>query len=371
MSDRRLILKPFVTAVVMAIGLSVCLAKGVATAPQGNAARAAALPVPISPPPPATDEWLTWGYDQQRTSWNRAEKVLGKSNVGQLTLKWKTVIPTAPREVVLSTMTTPLVATVTTPQGPVRRVFVVGSDNTVYAVDARTGAISWQRQFPNSATPVDLLSGKPVAPDYRCPSTQNATPVIDSAAGIIYVSTNDGKLRGLSVVDGEDRMPAIEFTNQFARNWSLNLIDGVIYSPTARGCLNIPSHFTALDLKDPARRRQEFFTGTGVPAGAWGRGGIIRGLKFLYAQTADGPYDPAAGKFGNTVIAFSFKDLRLLDTYTAENWEYLNAKDLDLSSANAAVFPFQGRTLVASVGKESVVSLLDGDNLGGTNHQTP
>ena len=185
------------------------------------------------------------------------------------------------------------------------------------------------------------------------------------------MSTSDGKLRGLSLVNGEDRMPAMDFTHPFARNWSLNLIDGVIYSPTARGCLNIPSHFTAMDLKDPAQRRPEFFTGPGVPAGAWGRGGIVRGPKYLYTQTADGPYDPAAGKFGNTVIALTFKDLRLVDTYTPENWQYLNAKDLDLSSANAVVFPFQGKTIVASVGKESVISLLDADNLGGANHQTP
>jgi len=71
------------------------------------------------------------------------------------------------------------------------------------------------------------------------------------------------------------------------------------------------------------------------------------------------------------VLAFTPKDLRLVDSYTPENWEYLNAKDLDLSSANAVAFAFQRKTIVASVGKESVVSLLDGDNLGGSRHQTP
>jgi hypothetical protein len=220
-------------------------------------------------------------------------------------------------------------------------------------------------------TPKDLLSGRPVAPDYRCPSTQNATPVIDKEAGIIYVSTSDGKLRGLSLLNGEDRMPATDFTQPFARNWSLNLIDGVIYSPTARGCLSIPSHFTSLDLKDPAQRRVEYFTGTGVPAGAWGRGGLVRGPKYVYAQTADGPYDPAAGKFGNSVLALTSKDLRLVDSFTAENYEYLNKKDLDLASASPVIFPFQKWNLVASVGKESVVSLLDADNLGGAGHHSP
>jgi len=381
MSERRLVSKSFLATAGLAIGLSLSLASAFAAAPQSAAApQGAAAPpnakaVSVDPIPPvvtvAADQWLTWGYDQERSLWNRAEKILNKSNVGQLTLKWKSQIPVAPIEEVLSTLTAPLVATVDTPQGPVTRVFTVASDNTVYAVDAETGKISWQRPFPFNETPTDLISGKPVKPDYRCPGTQNATPVIDNEAGIIYVSTNDGKLRGLSLVNGEDRMPAADFTHPFARNWSLNLIDGVIYSPTARGCFNIPSHLTALDLKDPARRRQEFFTGTGVPAGTWARGGISRGPKYLYVQTADGPYDPAGGKFGNTVLALSFKNLRLVDTYTPENWHYLNAKDLDLSSAGAVVFPFRGKNLVASVGKESLVTLLDADDLGGPNHQTP
>ncbi|MEQ1908732.1 MAG: PQQ-binding-like beta-propeller repeat protein [Vicinamibacterales bacterium] len=356
MGKRRRVSKPSLSALGVALVFSILMAAGAATAPQ----RAATSPVAGAP----TNEWLTWGYDQERTLWNQAETALNKDNVARLSLKWKTQIPTPAREEVLATLTTPLVAKVDTPQGLATRVFVVGSDDTVFAVDAANGAISWQRRFPNTMTPS-------VAPDYRCPSTQNATPVIDKETGTIYVSTSDGKLRGLSLVNGDDRMPPIDFTNVFARNWSLNLIDGVIYSPTARGCLGIPSHLTSVDLKDPARRKREFFTSPGGPSGAWGRGGIVRGPKYIYVQTADGPYDPGAGKFGNSVLALTFEDLRLADSYTPENWEYLNAKDLDLSSANAVAFPFQGRTIVASVGKESVVSLLDGENLGGKNHQTP
>jgi hypothetical protein len=312
----------------------------------------------------AQNEWLTWGYDQQRTGWNQSETTLTKENVSQLELKWKSQLSTPPKEVVLSTLTAPLVASVNTPQGQVTRVFVVGSDNTVYAIDSETGKVSWQKRIPNTLT-------SPRAPDYRCPNTQNATPVIDKQTGIMYVSTSDGKLRGLSLLDGEDRMPPTDFTAPFSRNWSLNLIDGVIYSPTARGCAGILTHFTAMDLKDPARRTVEFYTGNGIPAGAWGRGGLVRGPKGIYAQTADGPYDPAAGSFGNTVMALSLKNFRLLDTYTPANWEYLNKTDLDLGSVSPVIFPFQKWTLVASVGKESAISLLDADNLGGADHHTP
>src|SRR5215471_3947742 len=174
----RLISRPFLTALGLALVLCLSSATDFAVAPESVA---------------ATNDWLTWGYDQERTLWNRAETVLNKDNVGQLTLKWKTQIPTTPREVVLSTLTAPLVATVNTPQGPATRVFVVGSDNTVFAVDAQTGSINWQRPFPHTGTPQDVLSGRPVTPDYRCPGTQNATPVIDKDAGVIYVSTSDGK----------------------------------------------------------------------------------------------------------------------------------------------------------------------------------
>ena len=195
----------------------------------------------------AQSEWLTWGYDQQRTGWNQSERVLTRDNVSQLEVKWKAQLSTPPKEEVLSTLTAPLVASVNGAQGPLTRVFVVGSDDTVYAINSDTGEVAWQRRFPNTLT-------APTRPDYRCPNTQNATPVIDKAAGIIYVSMSDGKLRGLSLVDGKDRMPPADFTTPFARNWSLNLIDGVVYSPTARGCANTPTRFTALDLKDPARR---------------------------------------------------------------------------------------------------------------------
>lgn len=312
----------------------------------------------------AQSEWLTWGHDQQRSGWNQSETTLTKENVSRLELKWKSQLATSPAELVLSTLTAPLVAAVAGPQGTSTRVFIAGSDNTVYAIDSETGEVAWQKRFPNTMTPKQ-------ATNYQCSNTQNATPVIDKDAGIIYVSTSDGKLRGLSLANGDERMAPVDFTSPFSRNWSLNLIDGVIYSSTGRGCGGAMAHFIALDLKDPAHHVVEYYTSGGRPAGAWGRGGLILGPKGIYAQTADGPYDPASGKFAHSVMAMSLKNFRLLDSYTPANWKYLEEKDLDIASANPAIFPFQKWTLVASAGKESTIYLLDADNLGGADHQTP
>src|SRR6202162_5597053 len=336
MGGCRFISKPLVKALGFAVSLTFFLVPRLAT---------------------GQNEWLTWGHDPERTGSNPDEKILNKDNVSQLEVKWTAQISTAPKEYILSTMTAPVVATVNTPQGPAARVFVVGSDNTLFAIDAAPGKIAWQKEKPNTMK-------EPKQGDYRCPNTQNATPVIDKEAGIIYVSTSDGKLRGFSILDGEDRIPPFNFTDPFARNWSLNLIDGVIYSPTARGCLNMQSHFTALDLKDSVRHPLEYYTNTGITSGAWGRGGLVRGPKGILAQTADGPYDPASGKFGNSIVSLAPKNLRLQASFTPANWDYLNKDDLDLGSGNPVVFQFQKQTLAAVVGKESVIYLLDAHNLG-------
>ena len=340
MGARRSLATPVVTALFGAMVLLVC---GVAH---------------------AQTEWLTWGHDPQRTGSNPDEKILNKDNVSKLEVKWIAQISTAPKGYILSTMTAPVLATVNTAQGPAVRLYVVGSDNTVFAVNAASGKIAWQKANPNTMK-------EPKQGDYRCPNSQNATPVIDKEAGIIYVSTNDGKLRGFSLLDGAERMVPANFTDPFARNWSLNLIDGVIYSPTARGCLNMQSHFTALDLKDAVRHPLEYYTNTGITSGAWGRGGLVQGPKGLLAQTADGPYDPASGKFGDSVVAVTAKNFRLQDSFTPANFDYLNKMDLDLGSGNPVVFPFEQWTLAAVVGKESVIYLLDTNSLGGADHHTP
>jgi len=179
--------------------------------------------------PPAS-EWLTWGYDQERTGWNRAETTLSKDNVSRLVLTWKSELPVAPREIALSTLTSPLVVEgVATPQGRRTLLFIAGRDDSVFAIDADSGKIVWQKTFPNALTP-------PQTATWLCSNTQNATPVIDKRNGIIYLNTSDGKLRGLSLATGDERLTPADFVTPFAKNWSLNLIDDVIYSPTARGC---------------------------------------------------------------------------------------------------------------------------------------
>jgi outer membrane protein assembly factor BamB len=308
---------------------------------------------------PARD-WLTWGYDQERTGWNKGETTLSKDNVSRLELKWSTQLSTQPSALALSTVTAPLVAEgVDTPQGRKNLVFLIGSDDTVYSIDADTGKVLWQKTFPNTLTPKQNAT-------WLCSNTQNSTPVIDKQKAIIYLNTSDGKLRGLSLRDGEDRIPPTDFVTPFARNWSLNLIGDVVYSATARGCGLSMGSIAAMDLSDPTHPKlSHFYTSGGRPAGPWGRGGVVRGPKGIYTQTADGLSDPASGVYGETVLALAPMPMRVVDSFTPSNWQYLNSRDLDLGAAGPVIFPFQKWTLLATAAKEGVVYLLDANALGG------
>ncbi|HEX4270426.1 MAG TPA: PQQ-binding-like beta-propeller repeat protein [Rhizomicrobium sp.] len=322
--------------------------------------------------PQATNDWPSFGYDQQRSGWNAAETTLSPANVGHLKLLWSTQLSTPPADTSLSTLTAPLVASgVETPQGRKTLVFTVGIDDTIFAIDADAGQIVWRKSFPNPA--------KPLRPaNTNCANTEQATPVIDLAAGMIYFTTSDGKLRGLSLASGEEKLAPTPMVAPFSRNWSLNLVGNVIYTATSRGCggdtgTTIESgSVAAMDISDPAHPQiSRFLTGRGRPAGAWGRGGPVLGPKGLYVQTADGSHDPAGGIFGNAVVAVAPKAYGIADSFTPSNWQYLNAKDLDLGSGGPVIFPFKDLTLLATSSKEAVVYLLDAKNLGGTDHSKP
>jgi outer membrane protein assembly factor BamB len=329
----------------------------------------------IAPP----RDWTTWGYDQERTGWNKGETSLTKGNVSRLKLLWKTQLGTPPQGIVLSTLTAPLVAEgVTTAQGSKNLLFLLGADDTLFALDADTGKVFWHKTFTNPATPMWGAT-------WLCSNTVNDTPVIDKQSGIIFLMTSDGKLRALNLSDGADRMKPADMVEPFARAWSLNLIDNIVYTTSGRGCGQLPAtkgakppvvpgSVSAMDVSDLANPKlTRFYTSGTKYSGPWGRGGVTKGPNgTIITQTADGMYDPAAGDFGETVLKLAPKATRLLDSFTPSNWQYLNAQDLDLGSASSDVFTFQNRTLIAVAGKEGFLYILDTADLGGRpNHSTP
>jgi len=375
------------------------LAQAPAGLTEGTPAMSQNLRNALAPPPPlpplaiapASNEWLTWGYDQERTGWNRAEATLSPKNVGKLKQLWSTQLSIKFDKYVLSTATAPIVvAGVATPAGPADIVFILGADDTLFALDAGSGKQIWSKSFPNPH--------KSTAPirDWLCPKTVNTTPTIDKARGIVFFLTGDGMLRGANLADGAERLTPTPMTAPFARAWSLNLIDNVLYSPSGRACGEITdkssieysaamsglrragagplldaSALNAADVSDLSHPVvTHFFTSGARPAAPWGRGGVARAPGGVILETSDGRYDPAAGDFSESILKLAPRAARLMDSYTPSNWMDNLMHDMS-GSASPVVFNFGGKTIAAVSQKEGVLRLLDTNNLGGANHMTP
>lgn len=300
-------------------------------------------------------DWPTFGGDPQRTGWARGEKAFTTANVGGLRLEWKTALENTPRE--LTALTAPVVMGTA--------VIVAGSADRLFAVDPENGRLRWQARFDAQGAPKQQ-------PDWLCPSGLNATPVIDPATGTVYAIASDGRVHALDVENGEERFAPAPFVPPFSKNWSLNFAGGVLYTTTSQGCNGAPSGVWAMDVRDLRRTVRHFFSTTTGGAGVWGRAGAaVSDAGVVWAETGDGPYDPAAGKYADTFLALSAKDLRLVDFYTPQNRDWITKKDLDMGCISPVVFPFRRLELVAGGGKEGVLFLLDAKSPGGAGHRTP
>jgi outer membrane protein assembly factor BamB len=148
-------------------------------------------------------------------------------------------------------------------------------------------------------------------------------------------------------------------------------VGGVLYTTLSQGCNGTRSGVYAIDLKDP-NRPVKFFQSDTAGGGVWGRAGVaVSSDGLIFAATGDGPYDPAAGKYADTVLALTPKTLQLADYYTPANREWLTRRDLDISNVSPAIFRFHQWELAAVGGKEGVIYLIDVKSPGGPDHRKP
>jgi outer membrane protein assembly factor BamB len=312
-------------------------------------------------------DWITFGHDPQRSGWASEETILSRDNASSMVLKWKTKLPNESYS--LSALTAPVVASgVSTGHGVRTAVYVAGIGGTVFALDSETGEQLWTRTLKYRVQP-----GKGgYQGTFLCPNGITATPVIDKTTQILYVLAGDGALWGLDLGSGAIRYGPVQFVAPYAKAWSLNLVNGVVYTTLSQGCGAGLSGFYGVDVGDRHRPVvHQLLLSNSDTAGIWGRGGPMIGDNGrIYGSTADGHFDPAAGDYSNAVVSASLKNLKLLDYFLPLNWDYLRKRDLDLGSASAVYFGWKNRHLVATGTKESVVNLLDAESLGGADHQT-
>jgi outer membrane protein assembly factor BamB len=317
--------------------------------------------------------WTTFGGDPQRTGWNKTETDLTIENVKKLKLEWSIKLPSEARA--LSNLTSPLVrASMATPRGVKDMVVVAGASNQVFVVDGDTGKVFWEKTLAAEGTPQRRDS-------WLCPNGLTATPVIGpaphaegGAPGLgqaLYVLASDGKLHAYNLVSGEDLLPPTPFVPAFAKAWSMNLVNGTLYTAVSQNCNGVRSGVYAMDLNG-AGHKVSYFEAATNGAGIWGRAGAaITSEGRVIIETGDGSFDLEKQQMADSVIALSSQDLKMTDYFSPRNRAWMTKKDLDMGSIGPTVFNFKNWELTAASGKEGVIFLLDTKSLGGADHHTP
>ena len=148
-------------------------------------------------------EWPTGSFDQQRDGWQRNETKITVDNAKNIRLLWK--LKTDNKPMGMQSFREPLIVAGVNAGGGVKTVAILaGSSDDVYAVDAASGTLVWQKHLK-------WASDKPEEPGqgagFICNNALTATPVVTPAGAaqrFVYVLANDGYLHTLDLATGDE-----------------------------------------------------------------------------------------------------------------------------------------------------------------------
>ena len=249
----------------------------------------------------------------------------------------------------------------------VGRLLVAATENdTVYALDARTGRVVWHAHVGEPVQSSTLPCGN-IAPV----SGITATPVIDARAGLIYtaafLSPARHELFALRLGTGAVAWrrpidpPGMDPTTQQLRS-ALTLANGRVTAAFGGLFGDCGSYhgWVASVAADGSGPLIDYRAPTVNAGGIWAPSGPAVGSDgTLYVTTGNsfsGAFD-----HGDSVIALS-PSLQELGFFAPTDWRDLNAGDVDLGSVGPAVLPGDR---IFQIGKGGVGYLLDATDLGG------
>ena len=245
-------------------------------------------------------------------------------------------------------------------------VFVATENNSVYALDGKTGSVVWQRNLgpPVQAKPLPCGDIGPV-------TGITGTPVIDPSSGTIYVvafSDTHHTLWALSVSDGAvvfhepATPPGFNDTTQQERT-ALTLANGMVYigyGGLAGDCDQYYGWEVGLPTNAPGK--MVYYQ---VPVT---REGAIWAPSGAAVDPAGNVYVTSGNGESTTTFDHSDSVIKLSPTLAEEgyfapaNWLQLNENDGDLGSLAPAIV---GPNLLFQIGKQGVGYLLNASDLGG------
>ena len=365
---------------------------------------------------------LTYQYDNTRAGANTNETVLTPANVNTNTFG-RLFQYTVDGYVYGQPLVVP---NVTIPgKGTHDVMYIVTEHDTVYALDADTFVSTpyWTNSFINLPNTNTISSGFGAGVDVFGNITPElgitGTPVIDPVAGTIFVEARTKiittgpvtnfyhMLHALDITTGQERPNSP--VNIFATNYpgtggSNGVINGVtefdsdgaghvlwnsLQEQNRAGLLlvngqviisygqpgdKVPWHgwLFAYNETNLTQTGVQCITPNGEAGGFWMGGGApaADANGFIYANTGNGDFNSANINYADSYVKYSVTNgLQLVDYFAPNNALYLEAQDMDVSSAGMILLPdavgsMTHPHLMFGGSKNNALFLLDRDNLG-------
>jgi hypothetical protein len=270
--------------------------------------------------------------------------------------------------------------------GPGGRAIVIAvtESNNVYALDAVTGSIIWQR---NVGAPV--ISGLPCG--NISPLGITGTPVADLASrSLFFDAMIDGPIKkhfifSLNVdtgainpgwpvdVNAAAVFNGTVFTSSIQNERAaLGLVNGVVYIPYSGhfgDCGTYHGWLVGVPINNPASVTA--WATSAIGGGIWGVGGIASDGKNPFAATGNTFNTGGNWGGGEAVVRFQLGPIfsgSPTDYWAPTNWLSLDNGDVDLGGCGPLLVDVPGATpssLVVALGKDGNAYLLNRPNLGG------
>jgi hypothetical protein len=368
-----------------------------------------------APPPPAPVSVTTYHNDNYRTGWNNGESILTPAKVSGGTFN---LLASVTLDDQVDAQPLVVANQAIAGQGTHNVVYVATESDSVYAIDAASGAVLLDVSL-GSPVPYTTLPG---SCNNNGPNVGiNSTPVIDPATSTMYVMTytleggnQTFRIHALDLSTLTDKVPSVvvsasgtllkggtyNFDPTSSRQRSALLLShGTVYAGFASFCdynantsrgwvlgwqANTLTPLPANHLNNTLATSPDNFFLTSIWMSGYGLAADPAGDIFF----ATGNSDPSATTYSTTrnlsesIVKLSW-NLKAVESYFTpppgyNDWQDLDAEDGDFGSGGVMLLPPQTGAmpdLSVAMGKAGVLYLLDADNLSinrdGANQQYP
>ena len=312
----------------------------------------AILGLTVGASPATATDWPMYGFNLQRTGENPFESIITPSTVGGLHQLWSFDLGAV-------TIMQPVLATDVIVNGSPKDLVYIGAEHgDLYAIDAASGTMVWHRNLGSQQTSCGNI------PDGIF--GVSGSPFLDRANNRMFVVGGDGNMYALDLSTGDTLSgwpvavtsdPGHEHTYG-----AVNVNNGIAYAEIASYCDFTPYHGKVVAINIVNQGVRTFFpAGRSVNGGGvWGPGGVSidPATGHVFAATGNALTNPENFGYCEDVVELS-SALRVLGS----NYPGLTGSDVDFGATPILYQPPGCAPMVAAKNKSGVLVTYERGNV--------